>query len=41
MGHDVSGVITVEWFQVKLEGEIPQAAVPLQGTIEHIIREQA
>jgi Putative polyhydroxyalkanoic acid system protein (PHA_gran_rgn) len=41
IGHDISGVITVGWFQVKLEGEIPQAAVPLQRTIEHIIREQA
>jgi Putative polyhydroxyalkanoic acid system protein (PHA_gran_rgn) len=41
MGHDISGVITIGWFQVKLEGEIPPAAVPLQRTIESIIREQA
>lgn len=40
-GHDISGVITVGWFQVKLEGELPQAAMPLQRTIESIIREQA
>jgi hypothetical protein len=40
-GHDISGVVTVGWFQVKVEGEIPQAAMPLQRTIENIIREQA
>jgi Putative polyhydroxyalkanoic acid system protein (PHA_gran_rgn) len=40
-GHDISGVITVGWFQVTLEGEIPQAALPLQRAIENIIREQA
>jgi hypothetical protein len=40
-GYDISGVITVGWFQVKLEGQIPQAAMPLQRAIENIIREQA
>jgi hypothetical protein len=40
-GQVISGVITVGWFQVKLEGELPQAAVPLQKGIESIIREQA
>jgi hypothetical protein len=39
-GHAISGVITVGWFQVKLAGEIPQEAVPLQRTIEKVIREQ-
>jgi hypothetical protein len=39
--HDISGVLTIGWFQVKLEGELPQAAAPLQRTIESIIREQA
>jgi hypothetical protein len=41
MGHGISGVISVGWFQVKVEGEIPHAAVPWQRTIENIIREQA
>ena len=40
-GHAISGVITVGWFQVKLEGELPQVALPLQKSIESIIREQA
>jgi Putative polyhydroxyalkanoic acid system protein (PHA_gran_rgn) len=40
-GHDISGVITVGWFQVKLEGELLQAAMPLRRNIERIIREQA
>ena len=40
-GYAISGVITVGWFQVKLEGELPQAIAPLQKGLESIIREQA
>ena len=40
-GHDISGVLTVGWFQVTLEGELPHAVMPWQSPIERLLREQA
>jgi hypothetical protein len=41
MGMKISGNVAVEPGEVKLNGNIPFAAVPFKGQIEKLIREQA
>jgi len=40
MGFSVSGELVVEDRQVRLNGNLPLAALPLKGRIEGIIREE-
>lgn len=41
MGMKISGKVAVEPGEVKLNGNLPFAAVPFKGQIEKLIREQA
>ena len=41
MGFQVTGLLTVEPLNVKLEGKVPVAALPFKKTIEKKIREEA